>query len=103
MIATHEAFCLSIFMSCTFHAIWYPFKQDIYNLLPSKNSPKGKIIELTNVGKLCGKYFLILTINSIGASNIKQSHLPCGFIISNLSLCNLSASGVCLLYKGTIQ
>jgi hypothetical protein len=60
MIATHDAFCLSKVMLCTFHTVWQPFKQDIYNLLPSKKSPKGKIIELTGVGKSWGEYFFLI-------------------------------------------
>jgi hypothetical protein len=60
MIATHDAFCLSKVMLCTFHAVWQPFKQDIHNLLPSKKSPIGKIIELTDVGKLLGEYLFLI-------------------------------------------
>ncbi len=58
MISTHDAFCSSKVMLCTFHAVWQPFKRDIYNLLPSKKSPKGKIIERTDVGKSWGEQFL---------------------------------------------
>ena len=36
MIASHDAFCLSKVMLCTFHVVWQLFKWDIYNLLPSK-------------------------------------------------------------------
>jgi hypothetical protein len=60
MIATCDAFCLSKVTLCTFHAVWQPFKQDIYNLLPSKKSTKGKIIELTDVGKLWGGYLFLI-------------------------------------------
>ncbi len=55
VIATHDAFSSSKVMLCTFHAIWLPFKRDVYNLLPSKKSPKGKLIELTDVGKQWGE------------------------------------------------
>jgi hypothetical protein len=60
MIATHDAFCSSKVMLCTFHAVWQPFKWDIYNLLPSKKSPEGKIIELTDVGKSWGEQFFLI-------------------------------------------
>jgi hypothetical protein len=60
MIATHYAFCLSKIMLCTFHTVWQPFKRDIYNLLPSKKSPKGNIIKVTDVGKLWGVYFFLI-------------------------------------------
>jgi hypothetical protein len=46
----------STVMQCTFHAIWQPFKRDIYHLLPSKNSQNGKLIELTEVGRAWGEY-----------------------------------------------
>ena len=55
VIATHDAFSSLKVMLCIFHAIWQPFKRDIYNLLPSKKSPKGKLIELTDVGKQWGE------------------------------------------------
>jgi hypothetical protein len=102
MIATHDACCSSKVMLCTFHAIWQPFKWDLYNLLPSKKSPKGKVIALTDVGKLWGEnLFVIYRILSLTTTNIKL--LSCyDSIISKLSLCNLSASGVCILYKGTV-
>ncbi len=55
VIATHDAFSSSKVMLCTFHAVWQPFKWDIYNLLSSKKSPKGKLIALTDVGKQWGE------------------------------------------------
>jgi hypothetical protein len=103
MIATHNAICLSKVMLCTFHAVWQPFKRDICNLLPSKKSPKGKIFELTDVGKSWGEnLFLMYQILSLWTSNIKLLS-SCDSIISNLSLCNLSASGVYPSYKGTVR
>jgi hypothetical protein len=102
MIATHDVFCSSKVMLRTFHDVWQPFKRYIYSLLPSKKSPKGKVIELTDVGKLWGEnLFVIYRILSLMTSNIKLLSF-CDFIISKLSLCNLSASGVCLSYKGTV-
>jgi hypothetical protein len=46
LILTHEVFRSSTVMLCTFHAIWQPFKRDIYNLLPSKKSQNGKLMNL---------------------------------------------------------
>jgi hypothetical protein len=43
LILTHEMFQSSTVMLCTFHAIWQPFKRDIYHFLPSKKSPKWKV------------------------------------------------------------
>jgi len=51
LIKTHEIFQSSNVMLCTFHAIWLPFKRDIYHLLPSKKSKDGKLIELTEIGR----------------------------------------------------
>jgi hypothetical protein len=103
MIATHDAFCSSKVMLCTFHAVWQPFKRDIYNLFSSKKSPKGKIIELTDVGKSWGEQFLFNLSNFITLSLQCQNLSSCEYIISKLSLCNLSASGVCLSYKRTVR
>jgi hypothetical protein len=103
MIATHDAFCSSKVMLCTFHAVWQHFKRDMYNLLPSKKSPKGKVIELTDVGKLWGEnLFVIYKILSLTTSNFKLLS-SCDSIIIKLSLCNLSASGVCIAYKRTVR
>jgi hypothetical protein len=56
LIVTHEMFQSSTVMLCTFHAIWQPsFKRDIYNLLPSKKTKNGKLVELTEVGRSWGK------------------------------------------------
>ncbi len=60
MIATHDAFCSSKVVLCTFHAVWQPFKRDLYNLLPSKKIPKGKIIELTDDGKSWGEQIFLI-------------------------------------------
>ncbi len=59
VIATHDACSSSKVMLCTFHAVWQPFKRDVYNLLPSKKSSKGKLIELTEVGKQWGENWII--------------------------------------------
>ncbi len=56
LILTHEMFGSSTVMLCTFHAIWQPFKRDIYHLLPSKKSQNGKLIELTEVGRAWGEH-----------------------------------------------
>ena len=63
LIATNDIFKSSKVMLCIFHAIWQPFKRDIYSLLPKK-SAKGKPIELTEVGSQWGKllFGLILSL-----------------------------------------
>ncbi len=55
MIATQDSFKKSKVMLCIFHAIWQPFKHDVYSLLPRK-SAQGKPIELTELGNSWGKY-----------------------------------------------
>jgi hypothetical protein len=47
-------------MLCTFHAVWQPFKHDLYPLLPSKKTRTGKLIELTEVGQKWGKYQIFI-------------------------------------------
>ena len=49
LIATNDKFKNSKVMLCIFHAIWQPFKRDIYPLCPRK-STKGKPLELSTVG-----------------------------------------------------
>ncbi len=55
LLVTHEMFRSSTVMLCTFHAIWQPFKRDIYHLLSSKKTKNGKLVELTEVGRSWGK------------------------------------------------
>ena len=57
MIATQDSIKKSKVMLCIFHAIWQPFKHDVYSLLPRK-SAQGKPIELTELGNSWGKYLL---------------------------------------------
>jgi hypothetical protein len=42
MIATHDAFCSSKVMFCTVHAVWQPFKCNIYTCCLQRNLPKEK-------------------------------------------------------------
>jgi hypothetical protein len=44
-------------MLCIFHAIWQPFKRDIYPLC-LKKSKKGKPLELSKVGSAWGEHCL---------------------------------------------
>ncbi len=63
LIANQDMFWLSKVMLCTFHAVWQPFKRDVYTLLPEKKPCKHKLIELTEVGKLWGEYQFIINKN----------------------------------------
>ncbi len=60
LIATNDNFQSSKVMLCIFHAIWQPFKWDIYPLCPRKSN-KGKPMELTKIGSAWGelRYCLI--------------------------------------------
>ncbi len=73
VIATHDAFSSSKVMLCTFHAIQLPFKWDEYNLLPSKKSPKGKLIELTELGKQWGENCISTLLFCISYNNQYQN------------------------------
>ncbi len=57
LIATNDRFKLSKVMLCIFHAIWQPFKRDIYTLCP-KISKKGQPTQLSKVGSAWGEYLL---------------------------------------------
>ncbi len=51
-----KCFQFSRVMLCTFHAVWQPFKHDLYSLLLSKKTCTVKLIELTEVGQKWGEY-----------------------------------------------
>jgi hypothetical protein len=53
MIATHDSFKSSTVMLCIFHAIWQPFKKEIYMVLSRKSSP-DQPVELSDVGRKWG-------------------------------------------------
>jgi len=55
LIATNVKFKKFKVMLCIFHAIWQPFKCNIYPLCPRK-SKKGKPTELSKVGSDWGEY-----------------------------------------------
>ncbi len=60
LIETHNVFQFSRVMLCTFHAVWQPFKCDLYLLLPSKKTRTGKLIQLTEVGQKWGEYQIFI-------------------------------------------
>ena len=59
MIATHDSFKTSTVMLCIFHAIWQPFRKEIYMVLPRK-SASDKPVELSDVGRAWGMSLPIL-------------------------------------------
>ena len=61
LIQISKIFQCSSVMLCTFHAIWLPFKRDIYHLLPAKKSKDGKLIELTDDGRNWCEFLLFIT------------------------------------------
>ena len=61
LIQTSKIFQSSSVMLCTFHAIWLPFKRDIYHLLPARKSKDGKLIELTEPGRDRGEFLFVIT------------------------------------------
>jgi hypothetical protein len=60
LIASQNVFQFSRVMLCTLHAVWQPFKRDLYLLLPSKKTRTGKLIELTEVGQKWGEYQIFI-------------------------------------------
>ncbi len=66
IIETHNVFQFSRVMLCTFHAVWQPFKRDLYPLLPSKKTHTGKNwlnwLKLDRSG-VSTKYSLINTLH----------------------------------------
>ena len=61
LLAINDNFQSSKVMLCIFHAIWQPFKWDVYPLCPRKSNKKGKPMELTKIGSAWGelRYCLI--------------------------------------------
>jgi len=57
LIATDDKYKSSKVMLCIFHAIWQPFKYDIFHLCPRK-SKKGKPVELSKIGSAWGEHRL---------------------------------------------
>ena len=47
-------------MLCIFHAVWQPFKRDLYLLLPSKKTRTRKLIEVTEDGQKWGEYQIFI-------------------------------------------
>ena len=78
LIVSHDAFKSSSVMLCIFHAIWQPFKKDIYLVLPRKLGP-DKPVELTDVGRTWGTSLVNISvpfiINSFDSSCIVSSQL----------------------------
>ncbi len=99
LIVMHSMFGSSTVMLCTFHAIWQPFKRDIYHLLPSKNTKNGKLVELTEVGRSWGKktFYAILIFNFI---ILIFTYFV--FIGSDIYLWYISPSGLCIRYQVSI-
>jgi hypothetical protein len=60
LIATNDNFQSSKVMLCIFHAIWQPFKWDVYPLCLRKSKKKGKPMELTKKVVLGVSYVIVL-------------------------------------------
>jgi len=61
VVSTNDTFRSSKVMLCIFHAIWQPFKRDVYSLLPKEQS-KGKGGKLTKEGKQFGKHLIYISV-----------------------------------------
>jgi hypothetical protein len=64
VISSNETFKSSRVMLCIFHAIWQPFKRDVYLLLPKEHSD-GKGGKLTKRGKQFGKNYCITLLKIV--------------------------------------
>ena len=61
LIVSHNAFKSSSVMLCILHAIWQPFKKDIYLELPQKLGP-DKPVELSDVGRTWGTSLVNISV-----------------------------------------
>ena len=93
LIATNDNFQSSKVMLCIFHAIWQPFKRDVYPLCPRK-SKKGQPIELTKVGSAWGELrFCLIWVDF--CQHI-LTHINILFFFSNLYLHSIPIPSLCL-------
>jgi len=90
LIKSSKLFQSSSVMLCTFHAIWQPFKRDIYHLLPSIKSKDGKLIELTEVGRkwceFCFHFHFFKLCHLISFFGIQQNIFMVFFNIKHVSI-----------------
>ena len=93
LIATNDNFKSSKVMLCIFHAIWQPFKWDVYPLCPGK-SKKGKTIELTKIGSAWGELRYCLNLDAFCQNFLPNINI---FILfSNLYIHHFPIPSLCL-------
>ena len=93
LIATNDNFKSSKVMLCIFHAIWQPFKRDVYPLCPGK-SKKGKPIELTKIGSAWGELRICLNLDAFCQHFLPNINI---FILfSNLYIYHFPIPSLCL-------
>jgi hypothetical protein len=93
LIATNDNFQSSQVMLCIFHAIWQPFKRDVYPLCPRK-SKKGQPIELTKVGSAWGELRFCLIWVDFCQHILTNINIM--FFFSNLYLHSIPIPSLCL-------
>ena len=99
MIVTHDAFKSSLVMLCIFHAIWHPFKKDIYLVLPQKSGP-DKPVELTDVVRTWGTSLVNISVPFL--STVLSPHVLFLPNYSWIPIWNFSTSSLCLSNMGSV-
>jgi hypothetical protein len=94
LIATNDVFKSSKVMLCIFHAIWQPFKRDIYSLLPRK-SKKGQPTQLSKAGSDWGDYYLLIIFDNFFLCNLSYIQLLIPFL-SYLYIHHIPTPSLCL-------
>lgn len=80
-IATVPQFKLTILMLCVFHAVWQPFKKEVFPFLPRKS--KGSPI-LSDTGKVWGNFFYASFIRQCSTYTTKEMYDRSQRMLSNM-------------------
>ena len=95
LIATNDNFQSSKVMLCIFHAIWQPFKRDVYPLFPRKSNEKGKPMELTKIGSAWGELHYCITLHNF-CLHFFPNRNEILFLSSNLYIHRFPIPSLCL-------
>ena len=95
LIATNDVFKSSKVMLCIFHAIWQPFKRNIYLLLPRKSN-KRQPTQLSKDGSdSWGDYYLLIMFDNFFLCNLSYTQLLIPFL-SDLYVHHFPTPSLCL-------
>ena len=95
LIATNDNFQSSKVMLCIFHAIWQPFKRDVYPLFPRKSNKNGKPMELTKIGSAWGELHYCLSLHIVLVCTI----FACTVFLTEMKFCSCPATYIYTVFQ----